>query len=563
MKATKVLDLILVMILTVGSNGVARATDKTLEPNAEPLITTLPVFPGAEGFGTATPAGSGRHLSTPQTTVYKVTNLNSSGAGSLKDCIVAARPRVCIFEVSGTIVLSEDITIRQPYITIAGQTAPSPGITIRGAGLRISTHDVLVQHLRIRVGDNPVGPDPDNRDGIGVEGTSGVYNIVIDHCSVSWAIDGNVDLWAEGVSDVTISNSIISEGLNDSLHPKGAHSTGVLIGRHVKRVSLHHSLLAHNYFRNPAAQADTVTELVNNVFYNWGSWGHTIFSDGSGLTTPLFANVRGNYYQRGVDSQDHQPIEVASNLSPESKVFVEGNIGPGRESNAGDDWNLVLGNAEIYRSFTPVGTPAVSTVIPADEAYHDVLKYAGARPADRDTVDKRIVQAVRTGTGQIINCVNPGSGRCSKNAGGWPALAQNRHILTIPINPNGDADGDGYTNLEEWLHAFSTEVDGTPRLSLYGTPRDRAIHLTWTLNETLPVTGTWQIAYNGLTGNPLSPITDITNATRAYSLAGLTNYTWYTVTLEARLDSKPILSDTVTVMPTDIYHYLPIMLQYY
>ena len=139
----------------------------------------LPIIPGAVGFGITTPAGSGRHLSTPQTTVYKVTNLNSSGSGSLAACTGASGPRVCVFEVAGTINLTSELKVKNPYITIAGQTAPSPGITLRGAGLRITTHDVLVQHIRIRVGDNPNGPNPENRDGLGINGQSGVYNIVV------------------------------------------------------------------------------------------------------------------------------------------------------------------------------------------------------------------------------------------------------------------------------------------------------------------------------------------------------------------------------------------------
>ena len=117
-----------------------------------PAFAQLPVFPGAAGFGTNTPAGRGG-------TVYKVTNLNASGAGSLNACTDASGPRVCIFEISGTISLTSDINVTNPYLTIAGQTAPSPGITLRGAALRISASDVLVQHIRLRAGDALAGPN--------------------------------------------------------------------------------------------------------------------------------------------------------------------------------------------------------------------------------------------------------------------------------------------------------------------------------------------------------------------------------------------------------------------
>jgi len=138
----------------------------------------LPVFPGAEGFGTNTVAGRGG-------TVYRVTNLNDSGSGSLRDCVNKSGPRVCIFEISGTIAINNDLSINNPYITIAGQTAPSPGITIRNFPIRPKTHDVLIQHIRVRTGDTG-GGDRKNRDAFGVEGNN-PYNIVMDHVSASWA----------------------------------------------------------------------------------------------------------------------------------------------------------------------------------------------------------------------------------------------------------------------------------------------------------------------------------------------------------------------------------------
>src|SRR5688572_25035631 len=150
-----------------------------------------PVIPGAAGYGMETVAGRGGK-------VYKVTNLNASGAGSLKACVSdATGPRVCVFEVSGTIRITTDMMVRNGNLTIAGQTAPSPGITIRGAALRIQANDILIQHIRVRAGDDPNGPDPDNRDSLKIEGNDSrqVRNIVIDHCSFSWAIDETASVW--------------------------------------------------------------------------------------------------------------------------------------------------------------------------------------------------------------------------------------------------------------------------------------------------------------------------------------------------------------------------------
>lgn len=147
--------------------------------------SALPVLPGAVGFGMDTPAGRGG-------AVHRVTNLNASGPGSLKACVDASGPRTCIFEVSGTIRMSSDLDITNPNITIAGQTAPSPGIMIRGAGIRVGASDVLLQHLRVRPGDAADGPDPGNRDALKVSSQTPISNVVIDHCSFSWAMDETV-----------------------------------------------------------------------------------------------------------------------------------------------------------------------------------------------------------------------------------------------------------------------------------------------------------------------------------------------------------------------------------
>lgn len=184
----------------------------------------LKAFPGAEGFGTDTPGGRGG-------TVIKVTNLNNSGAGSLRAALEASGPRIVVFDVAGVIQLDERIEITEPFITIAGQTAPGDGIAIKGSPIDIQTHDVIIRGLRLRIGDGS-GDPPGSRDGITLgppwsnPGNVEVYNVVIDHCSISWAIDENISSAPDGsgtsgqIYDITISNSIISEALDDSIHPR-------------------------------------------------------------------------------------------------------------------------------------------------------------------------------------------------------------------------------------------------------------------------------------------------------------------------------------------------------
>ena len=418
------------------------------------LADHIPVIPGAAGFGIMTHAGRGG-------AVYKVTNLRASGLGSLQRCISHTGPRVCVFEVSGTIKLTSNLKIKNPYITMAGQTAPSPGIMIRGAGIVVKAHDVLIQHLRVRPGDAPDGPNYSNRDALIIANRRRFpSNIVIDHCSFSWATDENVSLWYN-FDNVTISQSIISEGLNRSWHPKGAHSMGILVSSSRGRISMTGNLFAHNHDRSPLSGAGGLT-FVNNVVYNW-MYRATNLRGRTGIVSKN--DVVGNVYIRGPDYKAGKPVVINSSMVAGSKVYVEDNEAAERTE---DPWSVVSNKTgksykAVSRKMWPKGLIARSTA--NNEVLNWVLANAGARPADRDSVDKRIITEVRTRTGRLIDSVSPGSGKpgwsdSDKSAGGWPVLRENSRRLTLPENPDGDDDGDGYTNLEEWLHAFAAEVEG-------------------------------------------------------------------------------------------------------
>jgi pectate lyase len=419
--------------------------------------SAVPVIPQAGGYGLETTAGRGGQI-------LKVTNLNATGPGSLKACIEASGPRVCVFEVSGTIRVTNDLIIRNPNITIAGQTAPSPGVMIRGGALWVTTSDVLIQHMRVRPGDDPNGPVPVNRDAlkIGVQNQV-MRNIVIDHCSFSWALDEVVSVWTN-FDNVTLSNNIISEGLKEP--PLGTTAGyGLLVGKYNGRVTIIGNLLAHNKERNPLTRA-AQTVIVNNVVYNAAHMDVDLNSE-DGLATNN--TVIGNVFIRGRDyARDHKPVMVRTDgtfaLTANSKVYLADNAA--LETTANDEWSVAETNGgavpSSIKSSTPPTWPAGLTRLPtsADVTLNSVLKSAGARPADRDSVDRRVVQSVRDRSGQIINCVSPSSApACSKNAGGWPTLAENRRTLQPPSNPN-EVTPSGYTKLELWLHQMSAEVEG-------------------------------------------------------------------------------------------------------
>jgi pectate lyase len=427
----------------------------------------LPVVPGEAGYGMSTPAGRGGK-------VYKVTNLNASGTGSLKACTDATGARVCVFQVSGYIRLTDDLLIRNGPITIAGQTAPSPGITIRGAGLKIHGSNILVQHIRVRPGDDLAGPDPENRDALKLEGSTSVAvtNVVIDHCTFSWALDEVASIWGPH-DNITFSNNIFSEPLNDSYHPTKdgsghlePHGFAVIIDSASSggRVTMTNNLIAHSVERNPLSRARELV-YVNNLVYNAGERDLDLQSQQSRTTK---TSIEGNVFLQGPStSSAPRPLYVRTSgtykLYSGSKVYAHGTYAP--------DWGtslssvLVMTNGDLstplLTSSKPVWNDGITVRSASDNSvYNHLMAYAGARPKDRDNTDKRVIDSVKTRSGQIINCVSAdGSTRCQKNAHGWPTLAQNHRTLTLPSNPNSVASN-GYTNLENWLHSLGDTLEG-------------------------------------------------------------------------------------------------------
>jgi hypothetical protein len=412
--------------------GASACTELPTPPTA--AIAGLPAVPGVEGFGTATPAGRGGR-------VIRVTSLEDAGPGTLREALGAAGARTIVFEVAGTIALSSNLRVAEPFVTVAGQTAPSPGVTLRGAGLMIQTHDVLVQHLRVRVGDDPAGPAPENRDALQILGPA-AYNVVVDHVSMSWAVDEVASTWYP-LRAVTISHCIVSEGLSRSTHPEGPHSAGLLIGDRSDSVLVVGSLFAHNNDRNPIAKGGSASVIVNNVIYDPGYRAINLTDPEDG--GPLRVSVVGNVMIPGPSTQRGELVSVSHTVKPGSRVFLADNLAP----------------QLLYRSallgFDPlVGAPPLwpgtLAARPSAEVERLVLERAGARPADRDAVDLRVVREVRERAGRIIDS--------PADVGGWPAPAPVARVLALPPDPAGDDDGDGYTNLEELLHRLAAEVEG-------------------------------------------------------------------------------------------------------
>jgi hypothetical protein len=488
----------------------------------------LPVLPGAEGFGITTPAGRGGQILT-------VTSLADSGPGTLRAAIAVPGPRVIVFEIAGTITLASHLYVSQPFLTIAGQTAPSPGITLRGAGLSIVTNDVLVQHLRIRVGDEPGGVPPQNRDGLQVLGPA--YNVVVDHVSVSWGIDENASLWYSP-HDVTLRHCLLSEALHNSIHPEGAHSDGLLIGQDSLNVALIGNVLAHNYDRNPYIKDGASVLLANNLVYNWRGGSGRGAALGSSDTTPtaILTSFAGNVYIRGANTPSSgAAIGVTSGIDLGTKLYKTDTLAVGvGEYKTASSIDPLVPTAPIWTS--PL------TVRSSSQVESWALDRVGARPADRDAVDTRVISQLRLRQGQIIDS--------QTEVGGWPELPVVTRTLTLPASPNADDDADGYTNLEEWLHLLAAEVEGqpttSPTASLTVNPESttagQSALLTWTTSgatsvSIAPVPGS--VAASG--SQSVNPFITTTYTLTASNSIGTTTST-ATLTVEPGANQPPVLN---------------------
>lgn len=436
-------------------------------PSEPPSAAAIAVFPGAEGFGTRTPAGRGGR-------VIAVTSLADDGPGSLRAVLAEPSPRIIVFRVGGVIELRSHLFISRPFVTIAGQTAPGDGVVIKNFGIVIVTNDVLIQHVRVRPG-NKGNVKPDHNDAIAILGPgsgdgAGAFNVVLDHVSASWGEDETISTWF-GAHDVTISWSIISEALSRSRHAKRTHSAGLLIGDGSHRVSAHHNLLAHNDFRNPLIVSGGTHDFVNNVIYNWGATATEINQDSSETAV----NLVGNTYIRGPSTQ--WPWEIVISPSDERpsvpKIYVEGNVGPNQLAPRESPWKHVRYHwngepaPERFRALEPIRTAPITT-FEAEANLTRVLAGAGATAPARDGVDRRVVAEVEKRAGAIIDTpedvggygrYESGTPRPDSDDDGMPDDWEKQSGLD-PRDPSdgmSDLDGDGYTNVEEYLHSLLTK----------------------------------------------------------------------------------------------------------
>jgi hypothetical protein len=382
-------------------------------------------FPGALGAAATTPGGRGG-------AIVRVTTLAPSGPGSLLAALEQRGPRIVVFEVGGIIDLAETtVKIREPFLTIAGQTAPAPGITLIRGGIDILTHDVIVRHIRVRPGDGGrarmSGSDYD------AISTIGASDVIVDHCSLTWATDENLSAsgprftgktpeeWRQGTSHrITFSNNLIAEGLADSVHVKGEHSKGSLIHDNVTDILIIANLYAHNVERSPLFKGGVRGAVVNNLIYDPGQ---------RAVHYNLIAAEWGEQpYQRGEMALIGNVLRAGPSTPRDLAFVMIGGSGDlalyERDNIAVDKLGAPLPMRGFYTTapvkvwaLHPPKLPGVSA-LSARQVQDAVIRNAGARNWDRDAHDARIVANVIEGRGAVINS--------QEQVGGYPKEAETR-----------------------------------------------------------------------------------------------------------------------------------------
>ena len=371
-----------------------------------PEVTGQLAFVGAEGCGKYAAGGRGGRE-------YVVTSLEDDGSeGTLRYAVEAEGPRVVTFAVEGDIRLKAPLNIENPYISILGQTAPGQGITLRDDNVFITADHTIIRYMRFRLG----AVSGVEADALGAKRCS---NIIIDHCSMSWATDENASFY--NINDATVQWCIISEALNASVHHKGQHGYGGIWGG--RNVTFHHNLFAHNKSRNPRFDHPRIysgqelltgrgtVDFKNNVVYNWNI--KAIYGGEEG-----WFNVEDNYFRPGpaTRSLDGEWLDISTSETTsmipgsfyiDDNVYDVSAVRKGGLDGRRPDCEKIASWKDVYEMKSVEEPFAIKVELDAEDAedaYRSVLKGAGAS-RKRDAVDKRIVKEVRRGRAAFCGSV--------------------------------------------------------------------------------------------------------------------------------------------------------------
>lgn len=360
--------------------------------------------------------------------IIRVTTLAKAGPGSLAEALAAKGPRTVVFEVGGTIDMGRDtLEITEPFLTVAGQTAPSPGITIIKGGIDLKTHDVILSHLRVMTGaDGQAKLSGWEADAFS---TVAAHNVVVEHCSFLWALDENMSAsgprftgntvaeWRAGTShDIVFRENIAAEGLANASHPKGEHSKGSLIHDNATNITFYRNVWAHNVERAPLVKGGAQVTMINNVIYNPGHRAvhYNLMNlewTGHDYVTGEITAV-GNVLRGGNDTDPGLPFLMLGG-DGDLKYFGKDNRAVDRHGNALPQFGRYgETRARLITAKAPLTNLSRYSALPSGEVETSVLQTVGARPWDRAPDDIRVLFFVAEGRGDIIDD--------EKEVGGYP-----------------------------------------------------------------------------------------------------------------------------------------------
>jgi hypothetical protein len=366
--------------------------------------------------------------------ILRVTTLAKDGPGSLAEALAAKGKRVIVFEVGGAIDLARStIDIREPYVTIAGQTAPSPGITLLRGGIDVRTHDVKISHLRVLSGaDGQARMSGWEADSFS---TVAAHNVVVENSTFMWGVDENmsasgprftgntVEEWRAGTSrNIVFRLNLAAEGLADSSHPKGEHSKGSLIHDNATGIVFDRNVWAHNVERSPLVKGGAQVLMVNNLIYNPQHRAvHYNLMDlewaGHAPVTGAITAV-GNVLRGGNDTNEGLPFLMLGGVGDLAYY--------GRDNRAVDRHGEPLPMfgrygetpARLIDAEAPLADLAGYEIMPSVEVETTLLATAGARPWDRGAEEIRVLFFIAEGRGDILDSED--------EVGGYPKLEATR-----------------------------------------------------------------------------------------------------------------------------------------
>lgn len=351
--------------------------------------------------------------------IIRVTSLDASGPGTLREALDAAGPRIIVFEIGGVIDLGRtSLEVRSGEVTIAGETAPGPGITLIRGGIDIRANDVILSHLRIYTGAD----GQPRRSGWEADALSTVaaHNVIVRNCSFLWGIDENmstsgprftgttVEQWREGTSrNIVFANNLAAEGLANASHPKGEHSKGSLVHDNATGIIFYRNVWAHNVERHPLIKGGAQVLMVNNLIYNpqHRAVHYNLMAlewVGQPYVTGELTAV-GNIMRGGNDTDAGLPFLM---------IGGDGDLAfYGRDNRAVDRHGVPLPmtgrygetRARIIPSRRPLMPLAGIPLLATDDVETAVLADAGARPWARSADDIRVLFFVAEGRGEIID----------------------------------------------------------------------------------------------------------------------------------------------------------------